>query len=94
MQMMFRSKFTHLDVNLIYFLVCFNANRSIKTSQKINEEIHLGDHKMKNHENFQPNFQNHHPHDEVVSHDVGRHVPDDCLIQTQMSKCFLITEDR
>jgi hypothetical protein len=41
---MFGSKISQLDVNLIYILVYFNANRSIKTSQKINEEIHLGDH--------------------------------------------------
>jgi hypothetical protein len=33
---MFGSIYSHLDVNLIYFLVYFNANRSIKTSQKIN----------------------------------------------------------
>jgi hypothetical protein len=49
---------------------------------------------MNNNENFHPNVQNHHPHDQVVSHDEDRHVPDDYLIQTQMSKCFLITEER
>jgi len=92
--MMFGSIFSHLDANLIYFLVYFNANRSIKTSQKVDEEVHLGDHNMKNNENFHPNVQNHHPHDQVVSHDEDRHVPDDYLIQTQMSKCFLITEER
>jgi hypothetical protein len=80
--MMFGSKISQLDVNLIYILVYFNANRSIKTSQKINEEIHLGDHEFKNYENFHQNIQTLHPHDHVVSHDVGRHLPDDYLIQT------------
>lgn len=72
----------------------FDANRSIKTSQKINEEVHLGDHYIKSNENCQPNFQHHHPNDQVVSHDVVHHLPDDDLIQTQMSRCFLITESR
>ena len=43
--------FSHLDVNHIYILVYFDANRSIKTSQKINEEVHLGDHYIKSNEN-------------------------------------------
>jgi len=71
------SKFSHLDVHYIYILVSFNANRSIKTSEKINEEVQLGDHNFKNNENFQPNFQNQHPHDHVVSHVGNHHLPDD-----------------
>ena len=35
----------------IYFLEVFDVNRSIKTSQKINEEVHLGDHYIKSNEN-------------------------------------------
>ena len=47
---------SHLDVHHIYILVYFKANRSIKTSEKINQEVHLGDHYFKNNENFQPNI--------------------------------------
>jgi hypothetical protein len=55
-QMMLDQKLiSHLDVHHIYILVYFNANRSIKTSEKINQEVHLGDHNFKNNENFQPN---------------------------------------
>jgi len=73
---------SHLDVHHIYILVYFKANRSIKTSEKINQEVHLGDHNFKNNENFQPNIQNEHPDYLVVSHVGDRHLPDDCLIQT------------
>ncbi len=56
-QMMLDQKLiSHLDVHHIYILVYFNANRSIKTSEKINQEVHLGDHNFKNNENFQPNI--------------------------------------